>query len=78
MPREFLYVVDEAFFCGTAAELTPIRSIDRLPVGEGKPGPITRVIQNTFMGTVKGRLADTHGWLTPVPLSVAASSSSSR
>ena len=67
MPREMLYVADELFFTGTAAELTPIRSVDRLPVGEGKPGPITREIQARYMDLVKGRAPDTHGWLTPVP-----------
>jgi branched-chain amino acid aminotransferase len=67
LPREFLYLADEAFFTGTAAEITPIRSIDRLPVGEGKPGPITKAIQQRFMGMAKGMLDDTHGWLTAVP-----------
>ena len=67
MPREMLYVADELFFTGTAAELTPIRSVDRLPVGEGKPGPITREIQARYMDLVKGRAPDNHGWLTPVP-----------
>ncbi|MHB0947746.1 MAG: branched-chain amino acid transaminase [Gemmatimonadaceae bacterium] len=66
MPREFLYVADELFFCGTAAELTPIRSVDRLPVGEGKPGPVTRAIQKEYMGIVRGEIADRHGWLTIV------------
>lgn len=68
MPREFLYIADEAFFCGTAAELTPIRSIDRIPVGAGKPGPITKGIQREYMGIAKGEIADRHGWLTPVPV----------
>lgn len=72
LPREFLYVADELFFCGTAAELTPIRSVDRLPVGEGKPGPITRRIQKEYMGIVKGLVEDRHGWLTPVPVEAAA------
>jgi branched-chain amino acid aminotransferase len=72
MPREFLYVADEAFFTGTAAEITPIRSIDRLPVGEGKPGPVTRSIQKEFMEIAKGRAADRFNWLTPVPSPVAA------
>jgi branched-chain amino acid aminotransferase len=67
MPREFLYVADELFFCGTAAELTPIRSVDRLPVGEGKPGPITKAIQKEYLGIVRGEIADRHGWLTMVP-----------
>lgn len=71
MPREFLYVADEMFFCGTAAELTPIRSVDRLPVGDGKPGPITRRIQAEYMGLVKGTVADRYGWLTPVPVAAA-------
>ena len=74
MPREFLYLADEAFFCGTAVEITPIRSIDRLPVGSGRPGPITKAIQERFMGIIKGRLPDPYGWLTPVPLTEAASS----
>jgi branched-chain amino acid aminotransferase len=72
MPREFLYVADEMFFCGTAAELTPIRSVDRIPVGEGKPGPITRRIQAEYMGLVKGTIEDRYGWLTPVPVAAGA------
>jgi branched-chain amino acid aminotransferase len=75
MPREFLYVADEMFFCGTAAEITPIRSVDQLKVGEGKPGPMTRAIQDRYMGIVKGRVPDVHGWLTPVPVTEAAASS---
>ena len=64
LPREMLYVADELFFCGTAAELTPIRSVDHIQVGEGKPGPITRTIQDEFLGIAKGRRPDRHGWLT--------------
>ncbi|MFN8666556.1 MAG: branched-chain amino acid transaminase [Gemmatimonadaceae bacterium] len=67
IPREMLYIADEMFFTGTAAELTPIRSVDQVPVGEGKPGEITRKIQAEFLGIAKGRLADRYGWLTPVP-----------
>ena len=74
MPREFLYLADELFFCGTAAELTPIRSVDRLPVGNAKPGPVTRKLQDAYMGVVKGRLPDKYNWLTPVPVPVAAES----
>ncbi len=66
LPREFLYVADELFFCGTAAEITPIRSVDRIPVGEGKPGPITKAIQREYLGIARGKIADRHGWLTPV------------
>ncbi len=64
LPREMLYVADELFFCGTAAELTPIRSVDHIQVGEGRPGPITRSLQEEFMGIAKGRRPDRHGWLT--------------
>ncbi|MGQ0767174.1 MAG: branched-chain amino acid transaminase [Gemmatimonadota bacterium] len=71
LPREMLYLADEAFFTGTAAEITPIRSIDRLPVGEGKPGPITLAIQAEFMGIAKGLIPDRFGWLTPVPAAAA-------
>jgi branched-chain amino acid aminotransferase len=72
LPREFLYVADELFFSGTAAEVTPIRSVDRIPVGAGKPGPITRAIQREYLGIAKGQIPDRHGWLTPVAEPVAA------
>ncbi|HET7456724.1 MAG TPA: branched-chain amino acid transaminase [Gemmatimonadaceae bacterium] len=71
LPREFLYIADELFFSGTAAELTPIRSVDRIQVGEGKPGPVTRAIQDQYMGIATGRLPDRHGWLTHLPTSGA-------
>jgi branched-chain amino acid aminotransferase len=71
MPREMLLLADELFFTGTAAELTPIRSVDRQPVGEGIPGPITRAIQDRYMGVAQGRYPDAHGWLTAVPLPAA-------
>ena len=64
--REALYVADEAFFTGTAAEITPIRSVDRIPVGDGRRGPITQRLQEEFFGITSGRLEDRHGWLTPV------------
>jgi branched-chain amino acid aminotransferase len=66
IPREFLYMADEAFFCGTAVEVTPIRSIDKIPVGDGARGPVTRAIQDRFFGILRGDLPDAHGWLTPV------------
>jgi branched-chain amino acid aminotransferase len=72
LPREFLYIADEVFFTGTAAEITPIRSIDRIPVGSGKPGPICRAIQAEFLGIARGTLHDRHGWLTPVGVPVGA------
>lgn len=66
IPREMLYIADEAFFSGTAAEVTPIRSVDRIVVGDGCCGPITQKIQRSFFGIVNGEIADEFGWLTPV------------
>lgn len=66
IPREMLYLADEIFFTGTAAEVTPVRSVDRLPVGEGTRGPITKAIQDIFFGIVKGEIEDKWQWLTPV------------
>ena len=65
IPRELLYVADELFFCGTAAEITPVRSVDSIVVGGGKRGPITARLQEAFFDIVEGRAADRHGWLTP-------------
>lgn len=72
LPREFLYVADELFFCGTAAEITPIRSVDRIEIGEGRPGPITQRIQREYLGIARGKISDRHGWLTLVPEPVAS------
>ncbi|MBD3867623.1 MAG: branched-chain amino acid transaminase [Acidobacteria bacterium] len=66
VPREALYLADELFFTGTAAEITPIRSVDRLTVGPGKPGPITKKIQKAYLSVLKGESGDTRGWLHPV------------
>jgi branched-chain amino acid aminotransferase len=66
IPREMLYIADEVFFSGTAAEITPIRSVDRVKVGEGKRGPITAQLQNAFFDIVNGKAADKFGWLLPV------------
>jgi branched-chain amino acid aminotransferase len=66
MPREALYLADEIFFTGTAAEVTPVRSVDRLPVGAGGRGPITTAIQKTFFGLFNGETEDRWGWLTYV------------
>ena len=68
IPREMLYMADEIFFTGTAAEITPVRSVDRMPVGAGKRGPVTAAIQAQFFGIVEGELPDKHSWLTPVAL----------
>lgn len=66
VPREMLYAADELFFTGTAAEITPIRSVDRIVIGEGRAGPVTRRLQQRFMGIVHGEQPDVHGWLTRV------------
>jgi branched-chain amino acid aminotransferase len=66
LPREYLYLCDELFMCGTAAEITPIRSVDGRQVGVGKPGPVTRQIQDLFFGLFDGRTPDTYGWLDPL------------
>ena len=66
IPREMLYTADELFFTGTAAELTPVRSVDRIKVGVGKVGPITKHLQTAFLDIANGRAPDTFGWLTHV------------
>lgn len=66
VPREMLYTADELFFTGTAAEITPIRSVDGREVGEGRKGPITAGLQEDFFGIVRGEAEDRFGWLTPV------------
>jgi branched-chain amino acid aminotransferase len=65
-PRESLYLADELFFVGTAVEVTPIRSVDRLPVGNGRRGPVTEALQRAFFDVIHGEVPDTHGWLTYV------------
>jgi branched-chain amino acid aminotransferase len=68
VPRELLYIADEIFFTGTAAEVTPIRSVDRLQVGAGRRGPITEQIQKAFFGLFNGQTADQWGWLDYVDM----------
>lgn len=65
-PREMLYVADELFFTGTAVEVTPIRSVDRIKIGNGSRGPITQKIQGQFFGIISGEIPDKHGWMTLV------------
>lgn len=65
--REMLYLADEIFMTGTAAEVTPVRSVDRSPIGSGGRGPITQRLQEAFFAVVSGRTDDPHGWLTLVP-----------
>jgi branched-chain amino acid aminotransferase len=68
VPREMLYLAEEVFFSGTAAEITPIGSVDKIKVGDGKAGPITRAIRSEFYAIANGKMEDRHGWLTPVPV----------
>jgi branched-chain amino acid aminotransferase len=67
VPREMLYIADEVFFTGTAAELTPIRSVDKIVVGAGARGPITEALQRAFFDVVECRVPDEFSWLTFVP-----------
>jgi branched-chain amino acid aminotransferase len=76
LPRELLYIADEAFFVGTAAEITPIRSVDKIVIGNGSCGPLTAALQTAFFDVINGETPDRHGWLTFVypgqPLQTAA------
>ena len=72
IPREMLYIADEVFFSGTAAEITPIRSVDRINVGAGARGPVAKRIQEEFFSITSGRKADHHSWLTAVALPTTA------
>jgi branched-chain amino acid aminotransferase len=66
IPREWLYLADEVFFCGTAAEITPITAVDGIAVGDGRRGPTTARLMAAFFDIVEGRVPDRHGWLVPV------------
>jgi branched-chain amino acid aminotransferase len=66
--REMLYIADEVFFTGTAAEITPVRSVDRIPVGAGSRGPVTERLQKDFFALLDGDAEDRYGWLTPIPV----------
>ncbi len=68
IPREMLYIADEVFFTGTAAEITPIRSVDKITVGKGAIGPVTKAIRNEFFGIINGTEPDRYHWFTPVPV----------
>jgi branched-chain amino acid aminotransferase len=82
LPRELLYIADEAFFVGTAAEITPIRSVDKIQVGAGRRGPVTETLQKAFFAVINGEVPDRHGWLTFVypgePLQPAGAGSAKR
>ncbi|SVB95054.1 uncharacterized protein METZ01_LOCUS247908, partial [marine metagenome] len=66
IPREMLYIADEIFLTGTAAEITPVRSVDRIAVGNGQRGDLTHQLQNSFFGLFKGTTKDEWGWLEPL------------
>jgi len=72
VPREMLYLADEVFLTGTAAEITPLRSIDRIMVGKGSRGPITKILQEEFFAIISGSRPDRHNWLTPVSVPLSA------
>jgi branched-chain amino acid aminotransferase len=82
LPRELLYIADEAFFVGTAAEITPIRSVDKIQIGAGRRGPITEALQKAFFAVINGEVPDRHGWLTFVypgePLQPAGAGAATR
>ena len=78
LPRELLYIADEAFFVGTAVEITPIRSVDKIVVGKGRRGPVTEALQAAFFDIINGVRPDTHGWLTYVSPSAPKRSDCSR
>ena len=82
LPREMLYISDEAFFTGTAAEITPIRSVDKIQIGKGQRGPVAEALQVAFFDMINGETPDRHGWLTYVypgePLQPAEAGSSKR
>jgi branched-chain amino acid aminotransferase len=70
LPREMLYLADEAFFTGTAAEVTHLRSVDRILIGDGSMGPITSALHKAFFDIVNGAVPDRFNWLTPVSVKV--------
>jgi branched-chain amino acid aminotransferase len=76
LPREMLYLADEAFFTGTAVEITPIRSVDRLTVGAGRRGPVTETLQQAFFGLFEGKTQDKWGWLDYVDMSARRAAAS--
>ena len=77
IPRELLYLADEAFFTGTAVEITPIRSVDRLAVGNGRRGPVTETLQNAFFGLFSGKTQDRWGWLDYVDMAAPRAAAAS-
>lgn len=77
IPREMMYLADELFLTGTAAEITPIRSVDRTRIGEGRRGPVTERLQQAFFGLFSGETEDRHGWLEALGVPPAAAATGS-
>jgi len=71
IPREMLYIADEVFFSGTAAEITPIRSVDRITIGKGRRGPVAEQLQHEFFGIINGAKPDRYSWLSPAHAAAA-------
>jgi branched-chain amino acid aminotransferase len=67
IPREALYIADELFFAGTATEVCPIRSLDRIAIGDGTRGPVTAALQARYQDIVRGKAEDEFGWLSHGP-----------
>src|SRR5688572_21836953 len=78
LPRETLYLADEVFFAGTAVEVTPIRSVDKIKVGRGRRGPVTEAVQQRFFQIVRGEAPDTYGWLQFVNSPAAAATGAAK
>jgi len=78
LPREMLYIADEVFLTGTAAEITPVRSVDKIQIGKGARGPVTEALQKAFFDVVECRVPDELGWLTPVRDVTAAGAARAR
>jgi branched-chain amino acid aminotransferase len=72
IPREALYLADEIFLTGTAAEVTPVRSVDRIEIGPGHRGPVTKQLQDAFFGLFSGETKDSDGWLEPIGTATVA------
>jgi branched-chain amino acid aminotransferase len=77
IPREMLYIAEELFFTGSAVEITPVRSVDRITIGNGGRGPVTRQLQDAFFAYIRGEREDDFGWLTRIPSGAASQPSES-
>jgi branched-chain amino acid aminotransferase len=78
LPREMLYIADEVFCVGTAVEVTPIRTVDKVKIGRGRRGPVTEALQQRFFQIVKGEAPDPYGWLQPVSVPAVTASGAAK